>query len=215
MPDPQQKAVVRMLAPSFNSKAWWNGKIQDMTLEQFRGKYVVLFFYPLDFTFVCPTEIIQFSDSKDKFEALNTQVIACSTDSVYAHMEWTKVERKKGGLGKEMAVPMLSDVTHQISKAYKCFVDYSDKDAGVSLRATYIIDGKGILRHMSMNDLPVGRDVNEVLRLVEAFQYTDKYGEVCPASWKPGKPTMQADPESEKTKKYFEEVHGKTEQPSQ
>jgi len=130
---------------------------------------VVLFFYPLDFTFVCPTEIIQFSDSQPKFSELNAQVVACSTDSVYAHRQWTNIPRNKGGLGEEMAIPMLSDLTHSIAKEYGCFVGEGDPDMGVSMRATYIIDGKGELRHKSINDLPVGRNVEEVLRLVEAF----------------------------------------------
>lgn len=122
-------------------------------------------------------------------------------------MEWTKLDRKRGGLGP-MNIPLLSDITHNISKAYRCHVDLRDKDAAaLALRATYIIDDKGVLRHASMNDLPVGRDVSEVLRLVEAFQHSDKHGEVCPASWKPGKPTMHADPESEKTKAYFEQAN--------
>jgi len=106
-----------------------------------------------------------------------------------------------------MTIPMLSDTTHNICKQYGCYIDGNDEEEGKAMRATYIIDSEGILRHMSMNDLPVGRDVDEVLRLVEAFQHADKYGEVCPASWKPGKSTMKADAESAKTKDYFENVH--------
>ena len=112
-----------------------------------------------------------------------------------------------------MEIPMLADTSQKISKTYGCYVDAPDSEEGVALRATYIIDDKGILRHMSMNDLPVGRDVNEVLRLVEAFQFTDQYGEVCPASWKPGKKTMEANPDSEKTAEYFESVHGEQKPP--
>jgi len=200
-------AIVRKPAPAFKAQAWWNNKFQEVSLEQFKGKYVVLFFYPLDFTFVCPTEIVQFSDKKAEFDALDCQVIACSIDSQFSHKEWTKKDRKKGGLG-EMAIPMLADITKQISKDYGCLIEEGG-DAGVSFRATYIIDGAGILRHATISDLPVGRNADEFIRLVSAFQYTDKYGEVCPASWKKGDATMHADPDSKKTEEYFEKEHGK------
>ena len=203
----QQRAVVRKPAPAFTGMAYWNKKFQEISLEQFKGKYVVLFFYPLDFTFVCPTEIVQFSDKVAEFEKHNCQVIAASIDSHFTHKEWTKKDRKKGGLG-EMAIPMLSDLTHNISRDYGCLIE-DGADAGVAFRATYIIDDKGILRHISINDLPVGRNADEYLRLVEAFRYTDQYGEVCPASWKPGQATMEADPDSKKTQEYWENEHGK------
>ena len=201
------KAVVRKPAPSFKGMSWWNNKFQEISLDQFKGKYVVLFFYPLDFTFVCPTEIVQFSDKVKEFEEMNCQVIACSVDSHFTHKEWTKKDRKKGGLGP-MAIPMLSDLSHQIAKDYGCLIEEGG-DHGVAFRATYIIDGTGTLRHMCINDLPVGRNADEYVRLVQAFQYTDEYGEVCPASWKPGKATMKADPDSEKTQQYWEKEHGK------
>merc|ERR1711865_1025881 len=202
-----QRAIIRKPAPAFKAMAWTNKQFKEVSLEDFKGKYVVLFFYPLDFTFVCPTEICQFSDKAAEFEALDCQVISCSIDSHFTHKEWTRKDRKKGGLG-DMAIPMLSDLTHNISRDYGCLIE-DGADAGVAFRATYIIDDKGILRHMSISDLPVGRNAEEILRLVEAFQYTDKYGEVCPASWKPGKATMHADPESEKTAEYWEKEHGK------
>lgn len=202
-----QRAVIRKPAPAFKGMAYWDKKFQEISLAQFKGKYVVLFFYPLDFTFVCPTEIVQFSDKKAEFDKLNTQVIACSIDSHFTHKEWTKKDRKKGGLG-EMQIPMLSDLSHQISKDYGCLIE-DGGDAGVALRATYIIDKEGTLRHISMNDLPVGRNADEYIRLVQAFQYTDEYGEVCPASWKPGAPTMHADDGSAKTAEYWEKEHGK------
>ena len=155
----------------------------------FLGKYTVLFFWPLDFTFVCPTEICQFSDKAKEFEKAGAQLIGCSIDSHFTHMEYTQKPRAKGGIGP-MEMPLLSDLSHQISRDYGCLIEDGD-DAGVAFRATYIIDGNGVLRHISMNDLPVGRDVDETLRLVQAFQYTDLHGEVCPASWKPGKATMK------------------------
>ena len=203
----QPRAIIRKPAPEFKGMAYWNKKFQEITLSQFKGKYVVLFFYPLDFTFVCPTEIVQFSDKAAEFEKMDCQVIACSIDSHFTHKEWTKKDRKKGGLG-EMAIPMLSDLSHQISRDYGCLIE-DGGDAGVAFRATYIIDKEGTLRHISMNDLPVGRNADEYIRLVQAFQYTDQYGEVCPASWKPGAATMHADDGSAKTAEYWEKEHGK------
>tara|TARA_B110001450_G_C17486513_1_gene426450 strand:- start:66 stop:686 length:621 start_codon:yes stop_codon:yes gene_type:complete len=203
----KQVCCIRKPAPSFKGMAYWNKKFSEISLEQFKGKYVVLFFYPLDFTFVCPTEIVQFSDKKAEFDKLDCQVISCSIDSHFTHKEWTKKDRKKGGLG-EMAIPMLSDLSHQISKDYGCLIE-DGGDSGVAFRATYIIDDKGILRHMSMNDLPVGRNADEYVRLVQAFKYTDEFGEVCPASWKPGAATMVPDHESKKLDEFWEKEHGK------
>jgi len=128
---------------------------------------VVLFFYPLDFTFVCPTEIVQFSDKANEFRQIGAEVIGVSIDSKFTHMEYTKKDRKKGGLGK-MEIPLVSDVNKKIAKAYGCLVNDGDDD-GVAFRATYIIDKTGILRHISINDLPVGRNIEEILRLVKAF----------------------------------------------
>jgi alkyl hydroperoxide reductase subunit AhpC len=127
----------------------------------------VLFFWPLDFTFVCPTEICQFSDESPKFDAINCQVLGCSVDSVFTHRAYTQKPRKQGGLGP-MIIPMLADTTHSIAEHYGALIE-TGEDAGVALRATYIIDAKGILRHYSISDLPVGRDVGETLRLVKAF----------------------------------------------
>jgi len=184
--------------------SYWNKDFKKISLEQFKGKYVVLFWYPMDFTFVCPTEIIQFSDMAAQFEAANCQVIGASCDSHFVHKEWTLKDRKKGGIG-EMAIPLLADATHRISRAYGALIDTPGDDAeGIPMRATYIIDDKGILRHMQINDLPVGRNVPDILRLVEAFQHTDKYGEVCPVNWKKGGATMVPDADAAKTKEFFE-----------
>merc|ERR1719242_1537482 len=184
-----QKAIIRHPAPEFSGQAWWKNKFQKVSLNDFKGKYVVLFFWPLDFTFVCPTEICQYSDKNAEFEKIGCQIIGCSIDSHFTHMEYTKKDRKKGGLGP-MAIPMLSDITHQISKDYGCLIE-DGGDAGIAFRATYIIDDKGVLRHISISDFPVGRNVEETLRLVKAFQYSDEHGEVCPAQWTPGKATMK------------------------
>lgn len=159
-------ASIRKPAPDFIADVYYNG-MKKIRLSDYKGKYVVLFFYPLDFTFVCPTEIVQFSDRAQEFRGINCEIIGASIDSQFSHMEYTKKDRKKGGLGK-MDIPLIADVTKKISKIYGCLIDHGD-DEGVAYRATYIIDTKGILRHISISDLPVGRNVEEVLRLVKAF----------------------------------------------
>jgi len=183
------KAQISKPAPHWEGKAVVNGEFKDLKLTDYKGKYLVFFFYPLDFTFVCPTEIIAFSDRVEEFKKINTEVIAVSVDSVFTHLAWTNTPRKEGGLGK-MKIPLLADLTKQISKDYGVLLE----DAGHTLRGLFIIDDKGVLRQITMNDLPVGRSVDETLRLVQAFQYTDKHGEVCPAGWKPGSDTIIPDP---------------------
>lgn len=137
-------------------------------------------------TFVCPTEILAFSDRIDEFKRIKTEVIACSVDSHFTHLAWINTPRKEGGLG-HVNIPLLSDITHRISKDYGVFLD----DLGHTLRGLFLIDPRGVLRQITMNDLPVGRSVDETLRLVQAFQYTDSHGEVCPAGWKPGADTVR------------------------
>jgi len=191
------KAFVQKQAPDFEAEAVLpSGEFGKVKLSDYKGKYLVLFFYPLDFTFVCPTEIIAFSDRADEFRAINCEVLACSVDSHFSHLAWTERPRNKGGLGK-MNIPLVSDLTKQISTDYGILL----KDAGVSLRGLFIIDGKGTLRQITVNDLPVGRSVDETLRLVQAFQFTDEHGEVCPAGWKPGADTIK--PSVEDSKEYF------------
>nr|AHL38196.1 peroxiredoxin 4 [Cyanea capillata] len=183
------KALISQPAPHWEGKAVVNGEFKDLKLSDFKGKYLVFFFYPLDFTFVCPTEIIAFSDRIDEFKKINTEVVACSVDSVFTHLAWINTPRKQGGLGK-MRIPLLADLTKQIAKDYGVLLE----NEGNTLRGLFIIDDKGVLRQITMNDLPVGRSVDETLRLVQAFQYTDKHGEVCPAGWKPGADTIVPDP---------------------
>lgn len=175
------------------------------------------FFAFLCSTFVCPTEILAFSDRIKEFKKINTEVIACSVDSHFTHLAWINTPRKEvcnsfdssstkklnvvfsvfqGGLGK-INIPLLSDLSHKIATDYGVYLD----DLGHSLRGLFIIDQRGILRQITMNDLPVGRSVDETIRLVQAFQYTDSHGEVCPAGWKPGADTIVPNPK-EKTK-YF------------
>ncbi|CAG9310133.1 unnamed protein product [Blepharisma stoltei] len=200
------KVEIRKPAPAFTVNAWDGNRIRQVSLSDYKGKYVVLFFYPLDFTFVCPTEICQFNDMAPEFRANNCEVLACSVDSVFTHREYTLKSRADGGLGR-MQIPMIADLNKQIGKDYGCYLDHSG-DEGVHLRATYIIDANGVVRHIAMNDLPVGRNVREILRLVQGYQYTDTYGEVCPESWTPGAATMVPDHESDKLQNFWQSQHG-------
>jgi len=195
------KALISKPAPFWEGTAVIKGSMKEIKLTDYRGKYLVFFFYPLDFTFVCPTEILAFNDRLEEFRALNTEVVACSVDSHFTHLAWTQVPRKEGGLGP-LNMPLLSDLTHKISKDYGVFLE----DNGHTLRGLFLIDDKGVLRQITMNDLPVGRSVDETLRLIQAFQYTDKHGEVCPANWKPGSDTIIPDPKEKL--KYFENQGG-------
>lgn len=191
------KAQISKKAPEWEGTAIVDGEIKTIKSSDYLGKYLVFFFYPLDFTFVCPTEIIAFSDRADEFRKINAEVVGCSVDSHFTHLAWINTERKQGGLGK-INFPLLSDLTHKISRDYGVLLE----DLGHTLRGLFIIDTKGILRQITMNDLPVGRSVDETLRLVQAFQYTDQHGEVCPAGWQPGSDTIIPDPKEKM--KYFE-----------
>ncbi|ELU16156.1 hypothetical protein CAPTEDRAFT_228025 [Capitella teleta] len=194
------KAQISKPAPEWKGTAVINGEFKDLSLSDYKGKYLVFFFYPLDFTFVCPTEIIAFSDRVKEFQAINAEIVAASVDSPFTHLAWMNTPRNQGGLGK-MNIPLLSDLSHKISKDYGVYLE----NVGHTLRGLFIIDPKGILRQITMNDLPVGRSVDETMRLVQAFQYTDQHGEVCPAGWKPGSDTIIPDP-SDKLK-YFKKVN--------
>ncbi|XP_055683832.1 peroxiredoxin [Lutzomyia longipalpis] len=195
-------AKIQHPAPDFKGTAVVNGEFKEISLNDYKGKYLVLFFYPLDFTFVCPTEIIAFSDRMSEFQKLNTEVVGVSVDSHFSHLAWTNLDRKAGGLGK-LHYPLLADLTKDISRDYGVLLE----QAGISLRGLFIIDPNGILRQITVNDLPVGRSVDETLRLIKAFQFVEKHGEVCPANWNPDtnpdtiKPTVTA------SKDYFQK-HG-------
>jgi len=184
-------------APAFKGTAVVDGEFKEIKLSDYKGKYLVFFFYPLDFTFVCPTEIIAFSDRAEEFRAIDCEVVACSTDSHFSHLAWVNTPRKQGGLG-QMKIPLLADKNCEIAKAYGVYKE----DEGIAFRGLFVIDDKGNLRQITINDLPVGRSVDETLRLVQAFQFTDKHGEVCPAGWKPGQATMK--PDVKGSKSYFE-----------
>ncbi|XP_004000406.2 peroxiredoxin-4 isoform X1 [Felis catus] len=194
------KAKISKPAPYWEGTAVINGEFKELKLTDYRGKYLVFFFYPLDFTFVCPTEIIAFGDRIEEFRSIDAEVVACSVDSQFTHLAWINTPRRQGGLGP-IKIPLLSDLNHQISKDYGVYLE----DSGHTLRGLFIIDDKGILRQITLNDLPVGRSVDETLRLVQAFQYTDKHGEVCPAGWKPGSDTIIPDPAGKL--KYFDKVN--------
>ncbi|XP_058788841.1 peroxiredoxin-2-like [Phymastichus coffea] len=190
------KAVIGKRAPYWEGTAVVNGEFKELKLSNYKGKYLVFFFYPLDFTFVCPTEILAFSDRVEEFRKINVEVVAASVDSHFTHLAWMNTPRKEGGL-ENIKIPLLSDLTHKISQDYGVYLD----DLGHTLRALFIIDDKGVLRQITMNDLPVGRSVDETLRLVQAFKYTDEHGEVCPAGWKPGQDTIIPNPIDKK--KFF------------
>uniref|UniRef100_A0A1B6FW33 thioredoxin-dependent peroxiredoxin n=1 Tax=Cuerna arida TaxID=1464854 RepID=A0A1B6FW33_9HEMI len=160
-------------APAFKGTAVVDGDFKEIDICDFRGQYLVLFFYPLDFTFVCPTEIIAFSDRIKDFKAINTAVVGVSCDSHFSHLAWINTPRKHGGLG-ELKYPLLADFNKTIARDYNVLLE----DDGVPLRGLFIIDPQGTVRQITVNDLPVGRSVDEVLRLVKAFQFTDKHGEV-------------------------------------
>lgn len=166
------KAFIGKPAPAFTAEAVVDGDFKSVSLHDYKGKYVVLFFYPLDFTFVCPTEIIAYSERAEEFAKLDCQLLACSTDSKFSHLAWIQQPRKQGGLG-EMKIPVLADTNHQISRDYGVLKE----EDGIAFRGLFIIDPKQNLRQITINDLPVGRSVDETLRLVQAFQYTDKHGE--------------------------------------
>lgn len=193
---PPREAFIGEMAPEFSGKAVMDGEIVDVDLNQFSGKWVVLFFYPKDFTFVCPTEIIAFSDRAKEFEKLDAQLIACSTDTPECHLAWTRTPRNQGGLGK-MQIPILADTTKVIASQYGVL----QEEMGISFRGSFIIDPEGILQQFTMNNFPVGRCVDETLRLLHAFQFVAEHGEVCPAGWTPGSPTIIPNPED--SQEYF------------
>jgi alkyl hydroperoxide reductase subunit AhpC len=182
--------LVTQKAPEFTADAVMpDGSFKQISLADYRDKYVVLFFYPLDFTFVCPTEIIAFSEAAAKFEAAGVQLLGCSVDSKYTHLAWRNTPRTHGGLG-QIKYPLLADLDKSIAKAYDVLLP-----AGVALRGLFLIDKEGVVRHQLVNDLPLGRNVEEALRLVQALQFFEQNGEVCPANWKEGSATMKPDPQ--------------------
>ena len=187
-------------APDFTATAVFDQEFKSIKLSDYRDKYTVLFFYPLDFTFVCPTEIIAFSDRYEEFKELNTEVLGVSVDSEFSHLAWIQTDRKEGGIG-DIAYALVSDIKKEISTAYNVL----DPDAGVALRGLFIIDKEGIIQHATINNLSFGRSVDETLRTLKAIQYVQSHpDEVCPAGWQEGDQTMVPDPV--KSKVYFAAV---------
>ena len=193
-----------MDAPTFKAPAVVNNELGEVDLASYKGKYVVLLFYPADFTFVCPTEILAYSERADEIRKAGGEVIGISCDSVHTHLAYVKTDQAKGGLGP-VKIPLVADKTMAISRAYGVLKE----DEGISFRGLIIIDGAGKIRQITVNDLPVGRSVDETIRLLEAFAFTDKHGEVCPANWRPGKKTLK--PKREGIVEYLTSGAGKKE----
>lgn len=195
-------AQVQKPAPTFKKTAVVDGIFEEVSLEQYKGKYVVLAFVPMAFSFVCPTEICAFNDAAKRFQDIGAEILFASTDSEYSLLAWTNMPRNDGGLGP-VTVPLISDKNLQLSKEYGVLVE----EEGVALRGLFVIDPKGIVRHITINDQQVGRNVEEALRVVEGFKWTDDNGTVLPCNWTPGSATIV--PDVKKSKEYFEEENEK------
>ncbi len=196
-------ALVNKPAPKFSAAAVINGDeiVENFSLEQYLGKKeVVFFFYPKDFTFVCPTEILAFQDKLKEFEKRNVAVVGCSTDTEETHLAWLSTPKNKGGI-EGVTYPLVADTSKSIATNYQVLggeYDYNENGemtfngAPIALRGTFLIDKKGIIRHMVVNDFPLGRNIDDALRMVDALQYVEAHGEVCPANWEQGKDAMSA-----------------------
>ena len=200
--------LVTKAAPEFKTMAVMpDNSIQEVSLSDYKGKKVVLFFYPLDFTFVCPTELLAFDKRLGEFESRGTQVLGCSVDSRWAHLAWKNTDVNKGGIGN-VKYPLLQDLDKSIARNYDVLVGASEAyvetgdtaetttvGGGVALRGSYLIDEEGVIRHAVLNDLPLGRNIDEMLRMIDALSHHQKHGEVCPAGWKDGDDAMAESPE--------------------
>lgn len=188
--------LVTKEAPGFTARAVMpDNSFAEISLSSYRGKYVVMFFYPLDFTFVCPSEIIAFDQALEKFEEKNAVVLGVSVDSHYTHLAWKNTPRDQGGIGP-IRYPLVADLNKSISRDYGVLLD-----DGVALRGLFLIDKEGIVRHALVNDLPLGRNVDEAARVLDALQFHEKHGDVCPANWHEGEEAME--PTSEGVAKYL------------
>ncbi len=200
-------ALVGKKAPSFIAPAVLNGKdvVEDFSLDQFIGKKnVVFFFYPKDFTFVCPTELLAFQDLLSEFESRDTAVVGCSTDTENSHLAWLNTPKNKGGI-QGVTYPIVADVAKTISANFGVLAgDYDMNENGemvfngtpIAFRGTYLIDKEGVVRHLVINDFPLGRNIEDTLRMVDALRHNEEFGEVCPANWNKGKKAMMATVES-------------------
>ncbi len=179
-------SLVTKEAPDFTAQAVMaDNSIEEFKLSSLRGKYTVLFFYPLDFTFVCPSEIIAFDKKLEEFKKRGAEVVGVSIDSQYTHYAWRQTPPEKGGIG-EVGFPLVADLDKSISEQYGVLLD-----GAVALRGLFLIDKEGIVRHMLVNDLPLGRNVDEAIRILDALQFVEEHGEVCPANWKQGDEAMK------------------------
>ena len=199
-PPPEDKAMAVLVgkqAPDFSEKAVIRGEvIENFTLSQFKDeKYVVLFFYPLDFTFVCPTELHEFQAKSAEFEKLGAQVVGCSTDSWFSHIAWLETDKNVGGING-VDYPIISDFNKTIAKDYDVLLD-----GGMALRGTFIIDKAGVVQSQLVNNLPLGRNIDDAMRTLKALQFHEEHGEVCPANWNEGDKTMK--PNANGLKEYF------------
>lgn len=180
--------LVGKKAPDFKADAVVNGDFKTVSLSDYKGKYVVMFFYPLDFTFVCPTELHAFQEKLSAFKALNCELIGVSVDSKFSHFAWLNTPKEEGGI-KGVTYTLVSDINKTIARDYDVLI----AGDGVALRGAFLIDKEGVVQQQTINNLPLGRNVDEMVRLVEALQYTESHGEVCPANWKKGDKAMKAD----------------------
>lgn len=190
------ETLVGKKAPYFEGEAAIGSEFKKISLNDYKGKYLCLFFYPLDFTFVCPTELHAFSDKYEEFKKRNCEVLACSVDSTFSHAAWLRTPRAEGGI-QGVKYPILSDIHKTIARSYGTLLE-SD---GVAFRGLFLIDREGVVQHALVNNLPLGRNVDEALRMVDAIQYHEEHGEVCPANWTKGQKAMKADNAGLKT--YF------------
>jgi alkyl hydroperoxide reductase subunit AhpC len=182
-------AHVQQPAPAFQAKAVIGSEVRDIALSDYRGQHVYLFFYPLDFTLVCPTEIIAFSERSEEFKRRGVQLLGVSVDSHYSHLAWKNTPRTQGGLG-EISYPLVADFNKQMSRDYGVLLEQE----GFSLRGSFLIDKEGIIRHITINPPLIGRSVDEALRVIDAVQFFEKHGEACPSDWKPGVPSIKLGP---------------------
>lgn len=179
--------LVNKPAPEFTATAVVNKEFKEISLSDYKGKNVLLFFYPLDFTFVCPTELHAFEEKLEAFRSKNTEVLGVSIDSQFSHLAWLNTPKSEGGI-EGVTYPLVSDIHKTIARDY----DVLHQD-GVALRGAFLIDSQGLVRHQTVNDLPLGRNIDEFLRLVDALAFHETHGEVCPANWEEGKKAMKAD----------------------
>jgi peroxiredoxin (alkyl hydroperoxide reductase subunit C) len=185
-------------APDFELEGYYNGQFRKYKLSDYRKKWVILLFYPLDFTFVCPTEVLNFSAAAEQFSKLNCQILGISVDSIYVHKAWVDTKREDGGLGGILNYPLLSDLNKVTARDYGILME----DEGVALRGLFLISPEGVMMHSTINSLSVGRSVTEAMRVMKAFQFVSSHeGQVCPADWEEGKDSMTAN--SDGMKKYL------------